>query len=96
MAFTLQNPWSRDLFIALCRSYELKPYRYRRQRRTTVNVKAPKSFIDGTLWPELCAIDSELMQHIEEITQRIIRSAIHGDGADAGEAGSPCSTSSGG
>ena len=85
MAFTLQNPWSRDLFIALCRRYELKPYRSRRQRRTTVNVKAPKSFINGTLWPEFCAIDSELMQHIEEITQRIIRSAIHGDGADADE-----------
>lgn len=85
MAFTLQNPWSRDLFIALCRRYELKPYRYRRQRRTTVNVKAPKSFINDTLWPEFCAIDSELMQHIEEITQRIIRGAIHGDSADADE-----------
>lgn len=85
MVFTLQNPWSRDLFIALCRRYELKPYRYRRQRRTTVNVKAPKSFINETLWPEFCEIDGELMKHIEEITQRIIRGAIHGDGSDADE-----------
>lgn len=85
VVFKLQNPWSCDLFIALCRRYELRPYRYRGQRRTTVNVRAPRSFIDGTLWPEFCAIDAELMTHIEETTDRIIRSAIHGDKADADE-----------
>lgn len=85
MAFTLQNPWSCSLFIALCRRYGLKPYRYRRQRRTTLNVKAPRSFINGTLWPEFCAIDAELMRHIDEITHRIIASAIPGDTAAADE-----------
>ncbi|MCP5114519.1 MAG: hypothetical protein GY953_27135, partial [bacterium] len=35
MKFTLADTWSRKLFVALCRRYGLRPYRYRRQRRTT-------------------------------------------------------------
>lgn len=85
MVFTLSNAWSRDLFMALCRRYELKPYRYKRQRRTTLNVKAPKAFIEKTLWPEFVAINDELKQHIDDITSRIIKSAIHGDTTDADE-----------
>ena len=85
MVFTLRNPWSSQLFAALCRRYELKPYRYRRQRRTTLNVRAPQSFIDKTLWPEFVAIDRELREHIDDITSHIIKTAIHGDGSDADE-----------
>ncbi len=39
--FTLADRWSRQLFVALCRRYGLKPYRYQRQRYTTVMVRAP-------------------------------------------------------
>jgi hypothetical protein len=85
MTFNLQNPWSARLFIALCRRYELKPYRYRRQRRTTLNVRAPRNFLNGTLWPEFLAIDHELMAHLHEVTEGIIQKAIHGDAADADE-----------
>ena len=47
--FTFPDHWARRLFVALCRRYELNPYRYKRQRRTTVMLKAPRSFIDTTL-----------------------------------------------
>ena len=33
MQFSMPDQWSRHLFVALCRRYGLKPYRYRRQRR---------------------------------------------------------------
>ena len=36
MTFSLRNPWSHRLFVALCRRYGLKAYRYRRMRYTTV------------------------------------------------------------
>ena len=36
MQFSLGDQWSRQLFLALCRRYGLKPYRLHRQRRTTV------------------------------------------------------------
>jgi hypothetical protein len=40
--FTLPDRWQRRLFSALCRRYGLEPYRYKRQRYTTVLVRAPK------------------------------------------------------
>ena len=49
--FTMPDRWQRRLFSALCRRYGLEPYRYKRQRYTTVMVRVPKSFVDQTLWP---------------------------------------------
>ena len=31
MQFSMPDQWSRRLFVALCRRYGLKPYRYRRR-----------------------------------------------------------------
>jgi hypothetical protein len=42
--------WQRRLFAALGRRYGLSPYRYQRQRYTTLMVRVPKSFMDQTLW----------------------------------------------
>jgi hypothetical protein len=36
--FSLADQWSRHLLVALLRRYGIKPYRYSRQRRTTVMV----------------------------------------------------------
>src|SRR3974377_51970 len=44
MQFTLPDRGQRRLFMALCRRYGLEPYRYRRQRYTTVMVRVPRSF----------------------------------------------------
>ncbi|HEX7603601.1 MAG TPA: hypothetical protein VF316_18410, partial [Polyangiaceae bacterium] len=41
--FSLADAWSRKVFMALLRRYNLKPFRYRGQRRTTVMVKVPKA-----------------------------------------------------
>ena len=38
--FSLPDPWSRHMFIALCRRYGLRPYRYPRMRRPSVMVRA--------------------------------------------------------
>ena len=50
----------RRLFSALCRRYGLEPYRYKGQRYTTVIVRAPRSFIDRTLWPEYLELQAAL------------------------------------
>jgi len=39
------TPWSRRLLIALAKRYGLQPYRYRRQRRTTLVVRASERFL---------------------------------------------------
>ena len=83
--FTLQNMWSRRLFVALLRRYDLKPYRYFRQRHTTVMAKVSKAFVNKTLWPEFLELDKELTAHIDEIAERIINEAVFGDSSEAEE-----------
>jgi hypothetical protein len=83
--FTLSDQWSRRLFTALCRRYGLEPYRYRRQRHTTVVVRAPRSFINNTLWPEFLQIKDALDEYLNEATERIIREEVYGNSAEAPE-----------
>lgn len=76
---SLQDTWSRQLFIALCRRYGFEPYRRARQRNSSVMVKAPKSFIDEVLWPEYQALNGALVSYLREITEKIIKEEIHKD-----------------
>ena len=49
-------------------------------------VRAPETFHNRTLWPEFQALSNELRTHLAEITERVIREAIHDDVTDAVEA----------
>ena len=83
--FTLPDRWQRRLFAALCRRYGLEPYRYKRQRHTTVMVRVPKSFAETTLWPEYLEIKAALDEYLNEATERIIREEVFGDAGEAAE-----------
>jgi hypothetical protein len=85
MQFTLPDRWSRRLFTALCRRYKLKPYRYPRQRHSTVMVRAPGTFIRTTLWPEFLEIKAALEEYLDEATERIIREEVFGNAEEAEE-----------
>src|SRR3546814_4827855 len=61
--FSITDPWSRQLFIALCRRYGIKPFRYTRMHRQTVIIRAPASFVQMTLWPEFEELSSALTAH---------------------------------
>ncbi len=89
IVYTLPDPWTRKLFLALCRRYGLTPYRRYRQRYSTVQVVAPKTFQEQTLWPEYRALAKELATHFDEITSRVVREAIHGDVSEADENDGP-------
>ncbi|HYF06498.1 MAG TPA: hypothetical protein VD970_02675 [Acetobacteraceae bacterium] len=83
--FSLPDGWSVQLFIALCRRYGLSPYRYPRQRRTTVMLRVPKGFGEAVLWPEFLEMERALREHLQGVTTRIIRDAVHADTSDAPE-----------
>jgi len=85
MQFGLSDRWSRLLFTALCRRYKLKPYRYPRQRYTTVVVRAPRTFIETTLWPEYLELEAALNSYLNEATERIIREEVFGNAEEAEE-----------
>jgi hypothetical protein len=61
LQFSIADPWSRQLFLALARRYGLGPYRYSRQRRTTVMLHAPESFLREVRWPEFGALNEALV-----------------------------------
>lgn len=81
--FTFPDIWSRKVFVALLRRYTLRPYRYRGQRYTTVVVQVPKSFVEETLWPEFQKINADLVDYLQDITDRVVRNVLHEDSSDA-------------
>lgn len=83
--FALHDPWARKLFIALCRRYGLKPYRMARAKRQSVFVKAPRSFVDETLWPQFQELNEALRAYLADITDRLIREEVHADTREAEE-----------
>ena len=85
MQFSLSDQWQRRLLSALCRRYGLEPFRYRRQRYTTLMLKVKRSFLDRVLWPEYCQLRDALEEYLREATDRIIREEIFNDSSEAQE-----------
>ena len=71
--FTLQDRWQRRLFTALCRRYGLEPFRYKRQRYTTVMLRVPRRFLAQVLWPEYLELKEALDKYLNDATERIIQ-----------------------
>ena len=86
---SLHDPWARRLFFALARRYGLDPFRYKRQRTATVMINVAPTFFENTLWPEFEAISAELRVYLDEVTTRVIATAIHGDTSDASDEEAP-------
>ena len=85
LQFSMADTWSRHLFTALARRYGLQPYRYHRQRRTTVMLRAPRRFLEQVLWPEFQELDVELRRYLHEVTMKVIRDEVFADASDAKE-----------
>ena len=87
--FSVPDIWSRKLFIALCRRYGIRPFRYHRMHMQTVIVKAPRSFVDGVLWPEFQELSSALTAYLAEITEKLIQEEVYGETREAEEIDEP-------
>ena len=87
--FSLPDPWSRQMFIALCRRYGLRPYRYPRMRRQSIIVRAPETFLTTVLWPEFRQINAALSDYLAQVTDKVIREAVYKDAGDAEEVPEP-------
>ncbi|WP_225131000.1 MULTISPECIES: hypothetical protein [unclassified Bradyrhizobium] len=61
------------LVLALCRRYGLRPFRYHRQRRNTVMIRASLGFVDKVLLPEFTELARSLQVYLHEVTPRVIR-----------------------
>ncbi len=81
--FSLANPWSYRLFLALCRARGYRPYRYPRMRRTSVCVRIRPWDLDRFLWPEYQEMNQVLTDYLGELANHIIADCINGDRSDA-------------
>lgn len=72
----LGNFWKKKLFVALCNKYQLRTYRYKRQKHTTTMLRADPNFVDNVLWPEFKKYSALLEELVEEIITDLI-SQIH-------------------
>jgi len=81
--FSMTDMWSRKVFVALLRRYDITPYRYKGQRYTTVMVKVPRRFVDETLWPEFQELSDTLKSYLAEVTDRVVSRVIHADSSEA-------------
>ena len=81
--FTAKNMWStKRLFVALLRRYGIQPFRYYRQRYTTVMAEVPRRFVDETLWPEFEKLNETLSESLDEVTNRVISEGIYPDSSE--------------
>ncbi len=81
--FSMKDIWSRKVFTALLRRYDIRPYRYPRQRHTTVMARVSKRFVNETLWPEFKEISKTLQTYLSDVTDRVVHEVIHSDSSDA-------------
>jgi len=81
--FTMEDMWSRKVFVALLRRYGIKPYRYHRQRHTTVMAQLSKKFVDETLWAEFQEISTTLNDYLSGVTDRVISQVLHQESTEA-------------
>jgi hypothetical protein len=89
LKFSIPDVWSRQLFIALCRRYGLRPFRHRRMHRQSIMIKAPKSFMEQVLWPEFQELNAALLAYLSEITEKVIREEVYRETGEAEEIDDP-------
>ncbi len=82
--FSMADEWSRKVFCALLRRYEIEPYRYKGQRYTTVMARMPKRFLDETLWPEYLQFSKTLEEYLSEVTDKVVAQVLRQEAREAG------------
>ena len=83
LRFSLPDAWSVRLFVAVCRKHGLRPFRYARQRRTTVMVRARERHFDRVVWAEFGRLHTELLFYFQDVTDHLITRAMGSDGDDS-------------
>jgi hypothetical protein len=82
LQYTLPDVWAVHLFVALCRKHGVSPYRYPRQRRTTVMVRVRKTDFERTIAAEFRTLHRELTTYFDEMVTHLITDVMKSDGND--------------
>ena len=80
--FSLNNPWSRRLLMAVLRRHGLEPFRRHGQRRTTIMARMTRRYFDRVIGPEFTRLDETLQQYLEDVASRVTAQVIHANQAE--------------
>ena len=79
---TTRSSFEKKLLVALLKRHGLRPYRYHKQKFTTARADMTKTFMDNVLWPEYQEMRKLLLQHLGDVTKKIIKMAINEDDSE--------------
>lgn len=82
LQYSLPDLWAVRVFVALCRKHGVRPYRYPRQRRTTIVVRARQAEFERTVLAEFHKLHSELAAYFHDTVDHLIADAMKSDGDD--------------
>ena len=82
LQYILPDAWAVRVFVALCRKHGVTPYRYPRQRRTTVMVRANKGDFERKIASEFRMLHRELTRYFDEMVNHLIADVMKSDGND--------------
>ena len=69
---TNHSSWEKKIFSALCKKNGYNPYRYSRQKNSTVMVRVSKSVMDGVLWPQYTKYTALLQEMFDAVASDLI------------------------
>jgi hypothetical protein len=76
---TLKSIWQKTLFVALCKKYGFRTYRYHRQKFTTTMVHISPAVMDELLWPEYLKHSEMLQELIQDILDSMLAKIEKGE-----------------
>ena len=80
LKYSFPDLWCVNLFCAVCRKHGVRPFRYKRQRHTTVMVRVREREFDRVVWPEYYQLQSELNAYFNDVTDHLISRAMGSGG----------------
>ncbi len=68
----MKNEWEQLLFHGLLKRYGIRPYRYRKQRNSTIMIRVSKRFLHECLWPMFNELSLDLQQRFNAIVKTLL------------------------
>lgn len=70
--FNLKHDWQTFVFHALLKRYGIRPYRYRKQRKSTILIRVSKQIMDDLLWPIFNDVAGGFAARINQMTMALV------------------------
>ena len=81
LQYSMPDVWCVNLFCAVCRKHGVRPFRYKRQRHTTVMVRVREREFYREAWPEYCQLQAELAAYFNDVTDHLISRVMGAGGS---------------